>query len=129
MSTLHVEPGHTDRAPAAIGPYSQAVRAGDTLYVSGQLPLTPDGEPVFEPVTDACTQALANLREIVDATEGIWQLVQVRIYLRSMADYPAVNEVYASLVNEPFPARAVVEVAGLPKNAPIEIEGVAVRIE
>ncbi len=128
MSTHTPVSVRTDEAPQAIGPYSQGIAAGDTLFISGQLPLAPDGRPVFEPIGEACTQALSNVEAVLAAAGEGWQLVQVRIYLRSMEDYPAVNTAYESRMSAPFPARAVVEVSGLPKDAPLEIEATAVRI-
>lgn len=127
MSSRTVDIIQTQKAPGAIGPYNQAVIAGDTMYISGQLPLTPQGEPIFDAIDRAAEQALSNLCSILASAGGRWQFTQVRIYLRSMADYPVVNAVYEKLIPAPFPARAVVEVAGLPKDAPLEVEATAVR--
>jgi len=112
----------TDRAPSAIGPYSQAVVAGGWVFVSGQIPLTPAGELVTGDITAQTRQALENLREVLRAAgSGLDRVVQVTAYLADMNDFAAFNEVYASFFSEPYPARAVVEVARLPKDVKVEV--------
>jgi 2-iminobutanoate/2-iminopropanoate deaminase len=117
----------TDRAPAAIGPYAQAVACGDLLFVSGQLGLVPaSGEPAGATTAEQAEQALKNLREVLLAAGvDMQQVVKTTVYLLDMADFPAFNAVYAAHFSEHRPARACVAVAGLPKNARIEIEAVA----
>jgi 2-iminobutanoate/2-iminopropanoate deaminase len=120
----------TDGAPAAIGPYSQGVRAGGVLYVSGQIPLTPTGDLVEGDPAAATRRALDNVRAIVE-TGGLAlrDVVRVTLYLRDMADYSVVNEAYASYFGDPAPARVCVAVAALPRGACIEIDAVAVSDE
>ena len=118
---------HTDKAPAAIGPYSQAVKAGGFLFVSGQIPLDPaTGEVVPGPIEAQARQVMENLRAIL-AAEGLEmsRVVKTTIYLANLEHFAAVNEVYAEAFQEPFPARACIQVAALPKGARIEIEAVA----
>ena len=119
----------TDRAPAAIGPYSQAVRSGDFLFCSGQIALDPrSGEMVGENAADQARQALANLGAVLDAGGADLQtVVKTTIFLEDMADFAAVNEVYAEAFGDHRPARATVEAAGLPKGALVEIEAIARR--
>jgi 2-iminobutanoate/2-iminopropanoate deaminase len=117
----------TDRAPQAIGPYSQAVRTGDFVFVSGQIPLTPDGEPVTGGVEEQTRQVLTNLKEILDAAgSGLEQVVKTTIFLKDMNHFQQVNEVYARFFGEFRPARACVEVSRLPKDVSVEIEAVAI---
>ena len=117
----------TDGAPAAAGPYSQAVRAGDLVFTAGQLGLDPSsGELAADDVAGQAERALANLDAILRAAgSGLDRLVKVTVFLAEIDDWPAVNEVYARIVPEPFPARSAFAVKALPKGARVEIEAVA----
>lgn len=119
----------TDRAPQAIGPYSQAIRAGNLLFLSGQIPLDPATGELAGPgdVTVQTRQVLDNLGAVlVAAGVGFDAVVKTTVYLRSMDDYPIVNEVYAERFGESRPARAAVEVSRLPKDVSVEIDAIAV---
>jgi 2-iminobutanoate/2-iminopropanoate deaminase len=117
----------TDAAPAAAGPYSQAIRAGELVFTAGQLGIDPaTGELMGDDVQVQADRALANLRAILEAAgSGLDRLVKVTVYLADIADWPAVNEVYAREVPQPFPARSAFAVRDLPKGARVEIEAVA----
>lgn len=117
----------TDAAPAAAGPYSQAIRAGELVFTAGQLGIdAANGELVDGGTAAQAQRALANLRAILEAAgSGMDRLVKVTVYLAEIGDWPAVNEVYARAVPEPFPARSAFAVKDLPKGARIEIEAVA----
>ena len=117
----------TEGAPAAVGPYSQAIRAGDLVFTAGQLGLDPStGEFAADDVAGQAERALRNLEAILrSAGSGLDQLVKVTVFLAEIGDWPAVNEVYARIVPEPFPARSAFAVKDLPKGARVEIEAVA----
>ena len=117
----------TDAAPAAAGPYSQAIRAGELVFTAGQLGIDPGtGELAGDDVQVQADRALANVRAILEAAgSGLDRLVKVTVYLSDIADWPAVNEVYARVVPKPFPARSAFAVRDLPKGARVEIEAVA----
>ena len=120
---------HTSNAPAAIGPYSQAIEAGNTIYVSGQLPIDPaTGAFAGTDIASQTRQSLTNLKSILCAAGAdMHHVVKTTVYLANIADFAAMNEVYAEFFSAPFPARAAFEVACLPKNALVEIECVAVK--
>jgi 2-iminobutanoate/2-iminopropanoate deaminase len=117
----------TDAAPAAAVPYSQAIRAGELVFTAGQLGIDPaTGELAGDDVQVQADRALSNLRAILEAAgSGLDRLVKVTVYLADIADWPAVNEVYAREVPQPFPARSAFAVRDLPKGARVEIEAVA----
>ncbi len=116
----------TDRAPAAVGPYSQGIRSGDFLFTSGQLPME-GGELIVDDIERATRCALANVEAILGAGGAtLADVVKVTVYLSDMSDFAGVNAVYAKTFGEPFPARSCVEVSRLPLGAPILIEAVAV---
>lgn len=117
----------TDRAPAAVGAYSQAIRAGDLVFTAGQLGIDPaTGEFSTPDVAGQAEQALANLAAILDASgSGLDRLVKVTVFLADIADWPALNEVYSRVVPEPFPARSAFAVKDLPKGGLVEIEAIA----
>ncbi|AKH67994.1 reactive intermediate/imine deaminase [Spongiibacter sp. IMCC21906] len=114
----------TDNAPAAIGPYSQAVKVGDTVYLSGQIPLIPATMQMVEGgVVEQAKQVFANLSAVAAAAGGsLDDAVKVNISLTDLGDFTQVNEVMASVFKQPFPARACVQVAALPKGSMIEVE-------
>lgn len=116
----------TNQAPAAIGVYSQAVQVGETIYISGQIPLDPKTMQMVEGDFRAqAVQAFENLKEIVLAAEcELSDIVKINIFLRDMAQFSVVNEVMATYFQAPYPARAVIEVSGLPKEAVIEMDAV-----
>jgi len=118
----------TDAAPAAGGPYSQAIRTGDLVYTAGQLGIDPGtGALVGDDVAAQADRALTNLAAILEAAgSGMDRLVKVTVYLAEIADWPAVNEVYVRHVPEPFPARSAFAVKALPLGGRVEIEAVAV---
>lgn len=118
----------TSQAPAAIGPYSQAVRAGDTLYLSGQIGMVPaTGELVSGDVKEQTAQALANMKAILTkAGASPADVVKVTAFIVDMADFQAVNSVYSETFGADAPARSCVAVAALPKGARVEIEAIAV---
>ena len=120
---------HTSNAPAAIGPYSQAIQAGNTIYVSGQLPIDPaTGAFAGEAIAAQTRQSLTNLKSILNAAGAdMCDVVKTTVYLANIADFTAMNEVYAEFFTAPYPARAAFEVACLPRNALVEIECVAVK--
>ncbi len=127
-TTTALTPVSTDAAPAAIGPYSQAVRSGDLLFVSGQLPIDPaTGEFAGPGVREEAAQSLKNAAAILEAAgSGFDRVVKTTVLLADIADFAAVNEVYAEYFNGPvLPARAAYAVAALPKGARVEIELVA----
>ena len=117
----------TTAAPQAIGPYSQAVRAGDWGFLSGQIGLDPvTGTLVSGGVVAEAQQVLANLRAVLAAAGGsLGNVVRTTIYLVDLGDFTLVNEVYAAAFNAPFPARATVGVAALPRGARVEIDAIA----
>ncbi len=119
---------HTERAPAAIGVYSQAIRAGATVYISGQLPLEPTTMTLVDASFEAAAhQAFQNLAAVAAAAGGdLNDAVKVNISLTDLANFAAVNTVMAQYFAAPYPARAAVGVAALPKDAPIEIEAILV---
>jgi 2-iminobutanoate/2-iminopropanoate deaminase len=118
----------TTHAPSAIGPYSQAVRAGDLLFVSGQIPLDPvTGQLVAGAVAEQTKQAMANLRAVLEAAgASLASVVKTTIYLTDLNDFQTVNATYAEYFEASPPARATVQVAGLPKGASVEIDAIAV---
>lgn len=117
----------TPHAPAAIGPYSQAIKAGDLLFVSGQIPLdAATGELIRSGVADETKKVLDNLKAILEAAGGgLGDVVKTTIFLKDMNNFGVVNEVYGTYFPQPFPARATVEVARLPRDVNVEIEAVA----
>ncbi|HOI13433.1 MAG TPA: RidA family protein [Methanoculleus sp.] len=118
---------YTENAPEPIGPYSQAVLCGDYLFTSGQIGLDPATGSLSGTVAGETVQAMENLRAVLaEAGLNFSDVVQTRIYLTDLADFDAVNAVYGEYLQEPYPARSTVEVAGLPKGARVEIEMVAV---
>lgn len=119
---------HTDRAPAAIGPYSQAVRVGNTVYVSGQIPLHPQtGEVIDGDFEALMRQTFDNLAAVAQAAGGdLNDLVKLTIFLTDLDHFQTVNRIMAEYLNEPYPARAAVQVAALPKGVPVEMDGVLV---
>ena len=118
----------TNKAPAAIGPYSQALDLGNLVFVSGQIPVNPATGTMPEDVQDQARQSLANLKAILaEAGLSMTDVVKTVVFLVDLNDFGAVNEVYAQAFAEPFPARSCVQVAGIPKGAKVEIECIAVR--
>ena len=111
----------TKNAPAALGPYAQAVDAGSTVYCSGQLGLDPTTGALAEGVQAQTHQALKNLQAVLDS------VVKTTVFVQDLGDFGAVNEVYGSYFHGGFPARSCVQIAALPKNALVEIECIAVR--
>lgn len=114
----------TNKAPQAIGPYSQAVKVGDAVYLSGQIPLVPETmEMIAGGIQEQAAQVFKNLAAVAEAAGGtLNDAVKVNISLTDLNDFAAVNEVMASVFAQPFPARACVQVAALPKGAEIEVE-------
>jgi reactive intermediate/imine deaminase len=122
------EPIHTPRAPAAIGPYSQAIRAGNTVYLSGQIPLDPvTMEIVKGDIRAQIHRVFDNLAAVAEASGGsLANAVRLTVYLTDLANFPIVNEIMAKYCEEPFPARAAIGVAQLPRGAAVEIDGILV---
>ena len=116
----------TARAPAAIGTYSQAVRAGDTVYISGQIPLSANTMELVSGGTEAqIRQVFDNLAAVAEAAGGGFSdVVRLTVYLTDLADFPLVNEIMAQYFAEPYPARAAIGVAQLPKGAAVEIDAI-----
>ena len=119
---------NTDQAPAAIGPYAQAIKAGNTVYMSGQIPLVPETMEVVAGDFAAKTrQVFDNLKAVCEAAGGeLKDIVKLNIYMTDLANFATVNEIMATYFQEPCPARAAVGVAALPKGVPIEMEAVMV---
>ena len=122
------EPIHSPHAPAAIGPYSQAVRAGDTVFLSGQIPLDPNsGLLVDGDITEQARRAFANLRAVCEAAGGsLDDVVRVGLYLTDLGQFAAVNAVMEGVFDAPYPARSTVEVSALPRGAQFEVDAVMV---
>ena len=121
----------TDKAPAAIGPYSQAIKAGGFVFVSGQIPTDPEtGEFVTGGITEQTDRVLRNLKAVLEAAgSSLDQVVKTTVFLADMKEFSGMNEVYATYFTEPPPARATVAAAGLPRDARVEIEAVALVSE
>ena len=117
----------TESAPAAIGPYSQAIRANGFVYVSGQIPIDPQtGEFVAGGIREQTEQVLINLSAVLKAAgSGLERVVKTTVFLADMKEFAAMNEVYATFFESPAPARSTVQAAGLPKNARVEIDLIA----
>lgn len=116
----------TNKAPEAIGPYSQAIIAGDFLYASGSIGIDPQSGEVVGGIEEQTKQVMENLREVLkEGGASFSQVVKFTIYLKSMDDFATVNEIYGSYLEKPYPARATVEVSRLPKDVLVEIDAVA----
>ncbi|MFP6829628.1 MAG: RidA family protein [Gammaproteobacteria bacterium] len=122
------QPIHTDSAPAAIGTYSQAIRAGDTVYLSGQIPLDPQTmELVSGGAEPQIRRVFDNLTAVAEAAGGtLADVAKLTVYLTDLGDFSTVNEVMAEYFTEPYPARAAIGVAQLPKGAAVEMDAVLV---
>ena len=117
----------TPHAPAAIGTYSQAVKVGDTVYLSGQIPLDPTTMQLVEGFENQVKRVFDNLKAVCEAAGGsLNDLVKVNVYLIDLGHFAKVNEIMATYISEPYPARAAIGVASLPRGAQVEIEGVMV---
>jgi 2-iminobutanoate/2-iminopropanoate deaminase len=120
----------TGSAPGAIGPYSQAIRSGDMVFCSGQLGIDPSTGELVEGVEAQAERALRNLQSVLDAAGLGWDdVVKTTIFLADMADFAAVNAVYARFMPDPPPARSTIQVAALPKAGLVEIEAIARRVQ
>lgn len=116
----------TDKAPAAIGPYSQAVKAGPFLFASGQIPLRPDGSLVEGDIAAQTHQVLSNIKGVIEEAGGsLSNIVKTTVFIKDMNDFAKMNEVYGQYFGEHKPARSTVEVARLPRDVKVEIEFVA----
>ena len=119
---------HTNQAPAAIGPYSQAVRAGNTVYFSGQIPLDPaTGDLVEGDISAQARRSFDNLKAVAEAAGGsLSEIVRLGLYLTDLSQFAAVNAVMQEYFSAPFPARSTIEVSGLPRGALFEVDAVMV---
>ena len=119
---------HTENAPAAIGPYSQAVVAGNFLFTAGQIALDPaTGQIVQGDVSAQTERVMSNLAAVLENSGASWSdVVKTTVYLQDMADFPRVNEVYGRVMGEARPARSTVQVAGLPRGVLVEIDVIAI---
>ncbi len=116
----------TDKAPAAIGPYSQAIRVGNLLYTSGVIPVEPSTGEIVSGVEAQAEKAMKNLKALLEAGgASIESVIKTTVFIKNMEDFQTINKVYAEIFKEPFPARSCVEVARLPKDVLIEIEAIA----
>jgi 2-iminobutanoate/2-iminopropanoate deaminase len=117
----------TGSAPKALGPYSQAIRAGDLLFVSGQVPIDPaTGEMIGGDIAEQTRRALRNIGEILNASGASFQqVVRTTVYLADLADFPLMNETYGTFFTPPQPARSTIQAARLPRDARVEIDVVA----
>ncbi len=118
----------TEKAPKALGPYSQAIKVGNTLYISGQIPFVPETMTlVSEDIQDQTRQSIENIKSIVnEAGYKLSDIVKVNVFVKNIEDFDKINEVYSEYFSEVKPARALVEVSRLPKDVKIEIEAIAV---
>lgn len=118
----------TDKAPQAIGTYSQAVKTGSTVYLSGQIPLVPETMAMIEgDIKQQIHQVFKNLQAVVQAAGGdLSDIVKLNVFLTDLSNFPQVNEVMAEYFQQPYPARAAIGVAALPKAAEVEMDGVMV---
>jgi reactive intermediate/imine deaminase len=115
------------RAPAAIGTYSQAIRAGNTVYLSGQIPLDPQSMQLVEGFEEQTVQVFENLKAVVEAAGGTFaDLVKLNIFLTDLSHFAKVNEVMGRYFQQPYPARAAIGVAALPRGAMVEMDGILV---
>ena len=118
----------TNKAPGAIGPYSQGINIGDLYFMSGQIPLNPETGEMVEGIENQTHQALKNVKALLESQGLSFEnVVKTTVFLDNMNDFLTVNEIYAQYFVEPFPARSAVEVAKLPKGALVEIEVIASR--
>jgi len=118
----------TPNAPTAVGPYSQAVLAGNTLYLSGQIGIDPTTQQLAAGVEAQTNQVFLNIKAVLsEAGYTLADLVKVAVFITDMANFAKVNEIYASFLQAPYPARSCVSVAALPKGALVEIEVIAVK--
>ncbi len=118
----------TDKAPAAIGPYSQALDLGSMVFVSGQIPVDPATGKMADSVEEQAVQALTNLKNVLAAAGvGMENVVKTVVFLADLADFATVNGIYESFFKAPYPARSCVQVAAIPKGARLEIECIAVK--
>lgn len=121
------QPIHTANAPSAIGPYSQAIQVKDTVYLSGQLPLDPTTMTLVSGIEAQAEQVFKNLNEVIQAAGASFEdVVKLTIFLQDLNDFSVVNQVMSRYFSEPYPARSTIQVAALPKNALLEIEGILV---
>lgn len=118
----------TDKAPAAIGPYSQAIEVNGMVYTSGIIPVDPATGNIPDGSVAQAEQAFTNLKNLLEAAEtDISQVVKTTVFIKEMNDFGAINEVYAKYFTEPYPSRSCVEVARLPKDVMLEIEAIALK--
>ncbi len=115
----------TANAPAAIGPYSQAIVSGSLLFCSGQIPINPATGEIPEGVEAQAEQALTNVKNLIEAAgSSIDNVIKTTVFIKDMNDFAKINEIYAKYFTEPFPARSCVEVARLPKDVLLEVEAI-----
>ncbi|WP_435365692.1 RidA family protein [Haloarchaeobius sp. DYHT-AS-18] len=126
-----MQPISTDEAPGAIGPYSQGIIDGETIYVSGQGPVDPEtGEIVSDDIREQTRRTLENVAAILEAGgSSLDDVVKATVFVRDMADYEAVNEVYGEYMSDPYPARSAVQIVDLPIDIDVEIEAIATLAE
>lgn len=118
----------TDKAPAAIGPYSQAIEVNGMVYTSGVIPVVPSTGEIPEGAAAQAEQAIGNLAELLKAAgTSVENVVKTTVFIKNMDDFGKINEIYAKFFTEPYPSRSCVEVARLPKDVLIEIEAVATK--
>lgn len=117
----------TDRAPAAIGPYSQAIDLGEVVFTSGQIPVAPDGS-ISEDVAEQARQCMENLKAVLEAAgSSMDKVVKTTVFITDINQFGTINEVYAGFFAQPYPARSCVQVAKLPKGVAIEVEAIALK--
>lgn len=117
----------TDHAPAAIGPYSQAIDLGDMIFTSGQIPVAPDGS-ISGDTAEQTRQCMENLKAVLEAAgSSMDQVIKTTVFIADMEQFGVINEVYARFFAQPYPARSCVQAARLPKNVAVEIEAIALK--
>ncbi len=118
----------TDKAPAAIGPYSQALSSTNMVFVSGQIPINPETGVMADTIEEQAKQSLNNVKNILESAGlTMSNVIKTSVFLSDLNDFAKVNEIYAQFFTEPFPARSCVQVAAIPKGAKVEIECIAVK--
>ncbi len=123
---MKIEEINTPKSPAAIGPYSQAVKIGDLIFTSGQIPFTEKGELVGDGIREQTRQSLENIKNILEeAGSGMDKVIKCTVFIKNMNEFTYINEVYQEFFKEPYPARSTIEVARLPKDVKVEIEAIA----